>query len=185
VGEVVDIHGDPPRVWAEGKDYPGCAFTRSLGDYLAEDIGVTAEPEMLSTRLTSDDRVLIIATDGIFEFVSNTEAMKICTRSENPLAACQSLVEAAYDQWLIHENRTDDITVIVCFLKCSKSYDGKTGTTKDLISEAKRAPHTNKPLAMHSSRYGAGATSGSLGDTTATTDIDSDASTPMHSARSP
>lgn len=189
MGEVVDVHGDPPRVWVEGKDYPGCAFTRSLGDYLAEDIGVTAEPEMVSTRLTSDDQVLIIATDGIFEFVSNAEAMNICSQSEHPLMACQKLVEAAYDQWLIHENRTDDITVIVCFMKCSKSYNGEPGTSKDLISAAKRAQHTNKPLAIHASRYGPGAGgNGSVGDTTsttATTDLDSDASTPKHPGRSP
>lgn len=41
--EHVDIGGDPPRIWVEGKDYPGTSFTRSLGDRLAKEIGVIAE----------------------------------------------------------------------------------------------------------------------------------------------
>ena len=42
LGEELDNGGDPPRVWAPGKSFPGCAFTRSIGDHVAEGIGVTA-----------------------------------------------------------------------------------------------------------------------------------------------
>ena len=38
--------GDPPRVWDESLERPGCAFTRSLGDSVAEACGVCAEPEV-------------------------------------------------------------------------------------------------------------------------------------------
>ncbi|EEC48081.1 predicted protein, partial [Phaeodactylum tricornutum CCAP 1055/1] len=113
LGEDVDIHGDPPRVWVEGKDYPGTAFTRSLGDSLAEGIGVTAQPEMLTRELTMNDHILIIASDGIFEFIRNQHAIDLCASCRNPVEACERLVKAAYDQWLTYENRTDDITVIV------------------------------------------------------------------------
>jgi hypothetical protein len=47
LGEELDNGGDPPRVWAPGKTFPGCAFTRSIGDNVAEAIGVNAEPELL------------------------------------------------------------------------------------------------------------------------------------------
>lgn len=171
-GEVVDVHGDPPRVWKEGKDYPGCAFTRSLGDYMAEEIGVIDEPEILTTRLTTDDEVLVIASDGIFEFMSNQEVIDICSLSESPLLACQSLVETAYDQWLINENRTDDITVIVCFLKCSRSPD-TPGTTTDLVDGWKNV-HRCKPLSMYSDRLSVAGGGSSVGDTTTvTTDSES------------
>lgn len=36
LGEDIDEGGDPPRVWSPNGDYPGTAFTRSLGDLLAE-----------------------------------------------------------------------------------------------------------------------------------------------------
>ena len=116
LGKDVDIKGDPPRVWVKGKDYPGTAFTRSIGDSMAEDIGVTAEPETLARELTRNDHVLVIASDGIFEFLTNQEVIDMCTTCDSPLQACEKLVKAAYDKWLVHENRTDDITVIVCFL---------------------------------------------------------------------
>lgn len=47
LGEDIDEGGDPPRVWSPNGDYPGTAFTRSLGDLFAEECGVVAEPEIL------------------------------------------------------------------------------------------------------------------------------------------
>ncbi len=32
LGEEVDFEGDPPRIWKQDANYPGAAFTRSLGD---------------------------------------------------------------------------------------------------------------------------------------------------------
>lgn len=47
LGETIDEGGDPPRIWSPKGDYPGTAFTRSLGDCVAEECGVVAEPEIL------------------------------------------------------------------------------------------------------------------------------------------
>ncbi len=47
LGEDIDEGGDPPRVWSANGDYPGTAFTRSLGDVFAEECGVIPEPEIL------------------------------------------------------------------------------------------------------------------------------------------
>jgi serine/threonine protein phosphatase PrpC len=43
----IDESGDPPRIWHPEGDYPGTAFTRSIGDMIAEELGVIAEPEIL------------------------------------------------------------------------------------------------------------------------------------------
>lgn len=148
LGEDVDIHGDPPRVWVEGKDYPGTAFTRSVGDSLAEGIGVTAEPEILSRHVTSNDHLLIIASDGIFEFLTNQEVIDLAAQCSSPIIACEQLVKQAYNQWLTYEDRTDDITIIVCFLNVDKEppeEDGETGTTEDLVELAK-SMYGNKPV---------------------------------------
>jgi hypothetical protein len=41
LGGELDEGGDPPRVWSPNGDYPGgTAFTRLLGDAMAEDLGV-------------------------------------------------------------------------------------------------------------------------------------------------
>lgn len=51
LGEEIDGEGDPPRVFAKGSTGPGCAFTRSIGDFYAEKIGVIATPELTTVQL--------------------------------------------------------------------------------------------------------------------------------------
>ncbi len=63
----------PSRVWLKNEDVPGLAMSRSLGDYVAHSVGVVAEPEILEYELTPDDLYLVIASDGVWEFLSNEE----------------------------------------------------------------------------------------------------------------
>lgn len=146
LGEDIDVQGDPPRVWVKDADYPGCAFTRSIGDSVADDLGVYAEPEMLTTELTSNDEILVIASDGVFEFMTNQAVIDICAECSNPMEACQEVVQASYAQWLHYEDRTDDITIIVCFAQCSTPPpEGVEGTTEELLSLA-RETSGRKPI---------------------------------------
>lgn len=116
-GDSINYEGNIPRVWCEGHNYPGTAFTRSLGDSIAQHIGVSADPEIITKRVTRGDEFLVIATDGIFEFLTNQNVIDICSESSDPADACTRLVNASYEKWLLHETRTDDITCIVVFLK--------------------------------------------------------------------
>lgn len=60
--------GDPPRIWADKENsVPGTNFTRSIGDTVAHSVGVTARPEIVEIKITSADRVFIVASDGITE----------------------------------------------------------------------------------------------------------------------
>jgi hypothetical protein len=43
----------------------------SLGDAMAEGLGVVATPELLSRQLGGDDRVIVIASDGVWEFITS------------------------------------------------------------------------------------------------------------------
>ena len=65
------------------------------------------------TALTQNDEYLVVASDGIFEFLTNQTIIDLCTVSESPLVACEKIVKAAYQQWLTYEKRTDDITIVV------------------------------------------------------------------------
>jgi len=117
LGEELDEGGDPPRVWSPNGDYPGTAFTRSLGDAMAEELGVYAEPEMLTREIKPEDRVIIIASDGIFEFLTNQSVIDICAKFTDPLEACRAVVAESYELWLQYELRTDDITIICVFVE--------------------------------------------------------------------
>jgi serine/threonine protein phosphatase PrpC len=66
----------PKRVWLKSKPVPGLAMTRSIGDMAASSVGVTAEPEiMVFDKLTKNDKILVIASDGIWDRFSNEEIM--------------------------------------------------------------------------------------------------------------
>lgn len=154
--DAVDLSGDPPRVWEDGKEYPGCAFTRSIGDSVADNCGVIAEPEMLSAELTVNDEYMIIASDGVFEFLPNQYVVDMCVSSKDPLEACDKIIRASYEQWLKYENRTDDITCIVLFLQSENvvADKRKAGTTEDLLGKQLKADF--KPLRLDNRERGTG-----------------------------
>ena len=122
-GVDIDEEGDMPRVYCQDHNYPGTAFSRSLGDSIAEDIGVNGEPEILTKKVSKGDEILVIASDGVFEFLTNQRMIDICAACDDPLHACTKLLEASYEQWLNYELRTDDITCIVLFMQSGKADD--------------------------------------------------------------
>ena len=62
------------------------------------------------------DKFIIIASDGVFEFLTNQMVADIVGRHSDPLDACKAVVAAAYNVWLQYEVRTDDITIITLFV---------------------------------------------------------------------
>ena len=66
----------PKRVWLKNKQVPGLAMTRSIGDMAATSVGVTARPEIMSvTKLSQNDKILVIASDGLWDRLTNHEIM--------------------------------------------------------------------------------------------------------------
>ena len=46
-------------------------MSRSLGDGLAHSVGVTWEPEIKQLTMQKEDKFIVIASDGVWEFLSN------------------------------------------------------------------------------------------------------------------
>lgn len=68
----------PNRVWLKNKQVPGLAMTRSLGDMVAKSVGVTYEPEIKCfDSIGKGDRFVVIASDGLWDRISNEEITKI------------------------------------------------------------------------------------------------------------
>lgn len=134
LGEELDEGGDPPRVWHSTQDYPGTAFTRSIGDAMAEELGVFAEPEMLTREIMPDDKIMVLASDGVFEFLTNQSVVDICAKFADPLEACRAVVAEAYELWLQYELRTDDITIICIFIDDVTTDPGRRGSLGSMPS---------------------------------------------------
>merc|ERR1740123_2810090 len=113
------------RVFAKTGMYPGLNMSRARGDCLAhKKAGLTAEPDVLEIDLEAaaegghGDRLLILCTDGVWEFIENEEAL--CevvknTQSAGPqglLRGITALTKMGYDRWLADSDNeiSDDIT---------------------------------------------------------------------------
>lgn len=104
-------------MWYPNQPYPGTAFTRSIGDHVAEVIGVVADPEVVACTVTPLHRYLVIASDGVFEFIPSQEVIDMVAREKDIQGAAYAIVLEAYFRWLKHETRTDDITITVVEFK--------------------------------------------------------------------
>mmetsp|Transcript_25846 Transcript_25846/g.54386 ORF Transcript_25846/g.54386 Transcript_25846/m.54386 type:complete len:417 (+) Transcript_25846:973-2223(+) len=118
------------RVWLDASHTQiGLAMARSIGDHAVKGVGVIAEPVVRTYTLEEEDEFIIIASDGVWEFISSEEAVQIVGRhmiignNENSdhgqsdmgaSVACQALIRAASNKWHEYEgDYRDDITAIV------------------------------------------------------------------------
>eukprot|EP00955_Chlamydomonas_euryale_P083991 363911-Chlamydomonas_euryale.AAC.1 len=104
----------PHRVWLQSAWIPGLAMSRALGDVLAHQVGVSSEPEVSVTELDLTHKFIILASDGVWEFITSQEAVDIVAQSPTVDDGCRALVDEAHQRWLTEEDGVvDDITAVV------------------------------------------------------------------------
>jgi len=109
----------------------GLAMARSIGDYAVKDVGVIAEPEVKKFKVSNEDRFVILASDGVWEFIPSQEAVDIVGGflSYGCHDACEELIQVAAQRWQEEEgDYRDDITAIVVRIDALKSiFAGNSG----------------------------------------------------------
>ena len=127
-GEIQKMEDDdggwtgPLRVWVKNGDGPGLAMTRSFGDILGSSIGVICIPEINEYTIKKEDKAIIIASDGLWEYVSNKETTNIVKKVYNkkePNIIVNQLYKEAYKKWKNKDKGIDDITIICVILNSS------------------------------------------------------------------
>ena len=100
-------------------------MTRSLGDFYAHRHGISCEPEIVRyvvNQLPADARsaVLVLASDGLWDFLTTAEACKVMRRGRSPQACADKLVEMAVNRSKAKYNGLkDDTTAVVIELNPS------------------------------------------------------------------
>ena len=110
----------PKRVWVQNEDIPGLAMSRSFGDEVAASVGTISEPEIETFDLTNDDKFIIIASDGIWEFISSQECVNIIKDFyiKKDLKGClKYLLNESSKRWIKEEEVIDDITAVLIFFE--------------------------------------------------------------------
>ena len=108
----------PQRVWIKEEEVPGLAMTRSFGDRVAATVGVVSIPEIKEYIFNPNDKFMIIASDGVWEFISSQECIDIIKEfyDKNDLkGCCEFLYQESSKRWLKEEEVIDDTTMIIAF----------------------------------------------------------------------
>ena len=122
-GEISQFEEDgeksgPFRVWKKGEVYPGIAMSRSIGDLIASTLGVIPEPKFLEEKIDKDTKFMVVASDGVWEFLSNETVRDIVMpyyQKNDPNGACKELIKKSTEWWNKEDIVVDDITVVIVF----------------------------------------------------------------------
>ena len=122
-GEISQFEEDgeksgPFRVWKKGEVYPGIAMSRSIGDLIASTLGVIPEPKFLEETIDKDTKFIVVASDGVWEFLDNNTVKDIVMpyyEKNDPNGACKELIKKSTEWWNKEDIIVDDITAVVVF----------------------------------------------------------------------
>ena len=108
----------PARVWLGSMDVPGLAVARALGSSVGRSAGVVPDPEFHTADVTPADKVVVLASNGLWQFMSNQEVIETIESSgmEDPRRAIDALLEESNARWMREEDVIDDTTILVAFL---------------------------------------------------------------------
>ncbi|CAN1219767.1 Probable protein phosphatase 2C 73 [Linum perenne] len=119
-GRVFSLEDEPgvERVWLPHEESPGLAMSRAFGDYCIKDYGLISEPQVTLRHISSNDRFVILATDGVWDVISNQEAVEIVSSVRDQSKAAECLVKAAANRWRKRRKgiAMDDISVVCLFM---------------------------------------------------------------------
>ncbi|KAF2536595.1 hypothetical protein F2Q70_00006943 [Brassica cretica] len=119
-GRVFAMEEEPDvyRVWMPDVDCPGLAMSRAFGDFCLKDYGLLCIPEVFCRKVSRDDEFVVLATDGIWDVLSNEEVVKIVGACKDRSIAAETLVQRAARSWRTKfpASKADDCAVVVLFL---------------------------------------------------------------------
>ncbi|XP_065874530.1 probable protein phosphatase 2C 52 [Euphorbia lathyris] len=128
-GRVFALQDEPevPRVWLPFDDAPGLAMARAFGDFCLKEYGVISIPEFSHRVLTDKDQFIVLASDGVWDVLSNEEVVDIVSAAPTRASAARILVDSAAREWKLKypTSKMDDCAVVCLFL------DGKMDSESD------------------------------------------------------
>ncbi|KAL5735494.1 hypothetical protein ACOSP7_029966 [Xanthoceras sorbifolium] len=150
-GRVFALQDEPEvaRVWLPNNDSPGLAMARAFGDFCLKDFGLISVPDIYYRRLTERDEFIILATDGVWDVLSNKEAVDIVASAPSHATAARALVDCAVRAWRLKypTSKNDDCAVVCLFLEHLPKVGGsmeEDGTRKTPDEVLERVAVTNK-----------------------------------------
>ncbi|KAH7666684.1 Protein-serine/threonine phosphatase protein [Dioscorea alata] len=122
-GRVFCLRDEPGvhRVWLPNEETPGLAMSRAFGDYCIKDYGLISVPEVTQKNINDRDQFIVLATDGVWDVISNQEAIQIVASTKERAKAAKQLVKCAVRAWKKKRRciAVDDCSAICLFFHSS------------------------------------------------------------------
>uniref|UniRef100_A0A1J3IMZ5 PPM-type phosphatase domain-containing protein n=1 Tax=Noccaea caerulescens TaxID=107243 RepID=A0A1J3IMZ5_NOCCA len=119
-GRIFALRDEPgvSRLWLPNHDSPGLAMARAFGDFCLKDYGLISVPDLMYRHLSEKDEFVVLATDGIWDVLTNEEVVEIVAKAPTRSSAGRALVEAAVRnwRWKFPTSKVDDCAVVCLFL---------------------------------------------------------------------
>jgi len=127
---------------------------------------ISVDPELIVTPRKKDDDLLVVGSDGLFDYLSDQEVVDVARRAGTPEQAANALKNEVLRKALESANLTqssyealsptdrrqvhDDITVLVCFLQYPKEWVDRWSKLSDQLQEiANEASKSDPAMAKH------------------------------------
>ncbi len=110
------LHPDVPYRVYKADGHGGLAISRALGDIFLTPL-VSIEPYVNVRLLKENDAVLIIACDGVWDVMTNEEAVRCVYDELQQTDSAQSAASKLMETAKIHEAQQDNISVMVIDLR--------------------------------------------------------------------
>lgn len=129
-GRVFALQDEPEvqRVWLPFDDAPGLAMARAFGDFCLKDYGVISIPEFSHRLLTERDQFIVLASDGVWDVLSNDEVVEIVSAAPTRSSAARFLVDSAVREWKVKypTSKMDDCAVVCMYLDGKMDCESET-----------------------------------------------------------
>ncbi|KAH9673200.1 putative protein phosphatase 2C 65 [Citrus sinensis] len=115
---AMDEEPDVYRVWMPDEDCPGLAMARAFGDFCLKGYGLISIPEISYRKLTREDQFVVLATDGVWDVLTNSEVIRTVACASKKEMAAKMLVSRAVRAWRTKYpgSKIDDCAAICLFL---------------------------------------------------------------------
>ncbi|XP_041000823.1 probable protein phosphatase 2C 33 [Juglans microcarpa x Juglans regia] len=124
-GRIFALQNEPEvaRVWLPNCNSPGLAMARAFGDVCLKEFGLISVPDISYRRLTKKDEFVVLATDGIWDVLSNKEVVDIVASAPQS-AAARAVVDLAVRAWKskFPYGKVDDCAVVCLFLNSNSNH---------------------------------------------------------------
>ncbi|CAN4117510.1 unnamed protein product [Withania somnifera] len=145
-GRVFALQDEPEvqRVWLPFDNAPGLAMARAFGDFCVKDYGVISVPEFSHRVLTEKDKFVVLASDGVWDVLSNEEVVDIVSSASTRSSAARVLVDSAASEWKVKypTSKMDDCAVVCLFLDGKMDLESDNEEEEHISSAALQSNHS-------------------------------------------